>query len=211
MPPTRRNAYGFVSATIFAVALLGCGPKDAGTVGTGGASPVTLEVKATPTTGKKLPTVEELAKEVGGADLKEWVKPRVPAEVYFVRDGYTVLGFKNLAADDSGKPFDITFVGISPDGKLGSYEGKPDVYGRMLRDPFPADKPVDREDIRKAVLGRKPDEVKRLLGKPEATAEQFGTITWTYPKRSKDDTTGKDDDEMAVTFRSGYADGLTFR
>lgn len=205
-----RNAYGFVSATILSVTLFGCGPRDTSTPGTGVAAPVTLEVKSQPAV-KKLPTVAELAKVIEKADLKEWVKNLQPAEVYFVSDGYTVIGFKNLAADDAGKPFDITFVGISLDGKLGTYEGKPNVYGRMLRDPFPADKPADREDIRKAVLGRKPDEVKRLMGKPEATAEQFGTITWTYPKRSKDNTTGKDDGTAEVTFRNGYADGLSFR
>ena len=61
---SRRNAYGFVSATILSVTLFGCGPREAGTRVTGGAAPVTLEVKSRPAKTRQTWSRKE---------IREWV------------------------------------------------------------------------------------------------------------------------------------------
>ena len=98
---------------------------------------------------------------------KEWAQGRGEPEVYAANSNGYAAGWKGLAADESGKPYDLTIVGFDREFKLAIYEGKPYVIGRMLCDPLPNDKTVDREAIRKCIQGRKPAEVKRVMGTPK--------------------------------------------
>jgi len=201
----RQIASVAVSATIFAALVCGCGPRDVAQTGAQGAAPVTLEVKAA-----KWPTTEEVARSIQAEGAKEWLAKRGTPDIYFTESGYTVAGWVGFTGEPSGAKHDLTFVGFDPASGLAIQDGKPFVFGKSTPKPLPTDARTERDDVKRAVLGRKAAEVKRVLGPPESTREFSGTILWYYPKRTKDEASGKDDKMLTVTFSGGYVSSLSF-
>lgn len=60
--------------------------------------------------------------------------------------------------------------------------------------------PVTREEFKKAVEGKTPDEVVEAVGKPDQTSESGGRKYWYYDRRTTDPTTGKTDARAQVVF-----------
>lgn len=72
-------------------------------------------------------------------------------------------------------------------------------------------KVILREDFRKAIMGKTPQEVIQAVGKPQST-QDFGKDFnfWYYDGRTKDPITGKVDGRAQVCFKNGVADHVNF-
>ena len=73
-----------------------------------------------------------------------------------------------------------------------------------------AKKVYDREELRKAVVGKTEAEVKALLGVPDRTRELAGDDVWVYPKIARDPITGKIDSETSILFTAGKVTKVAF-
>jgi hypothetical protein len=60
-----------------------------------------------------------------------------------------------------------------------------------------------RDEFRKLVMGKTPDEVVAAVGQPDGTDEDGGRPVWTYRGRTKDPGTGKTDAAVSVRFARG--------
>jgi hypothetical protein len=68
-----------------------------------------------------------------------------------------------------------------------------------------------RDEFRAKVMGKTPDEVTALVGKPDSTAGASGGVaTWTYRNVSRDPMTGKTDGPVSVHFRDGRVERVDF-
>lgn len=76
------------------------------------------------------------------------------------------------------------------------------------RGPAPA--VVPREEFRKALLGKTPDEVIRAVGRPEDTTDDGGRQMWTYRGRTKDPVTGNVDSAAFVHFKGGRVSSVDY-
>lgn len=66
-----------------------------------------------------------------------------------------------------------------------------------------------RDEFRKLVVGKTPDEVIAAVGKPDDTSES-GSVSWTYMYRTKDPITGKTDVSAIVVFEDGRVDRVRY-
>lgn len=66
-----------------------------------------------------------------------------------------------------------------------------------------AKKVWDREDLKKAVIGKTTEEVKAVLGVPDKTSEADNAKYWTYFEVSRDPVTGKTDKSTTLFFSNG--------
>lgn len=203
----RHSVYGVILAAISAVVCVGCGAKDGAATAKGETAPVTLEVKGV---ANKLPTVDEVAKAIEAEGANAWLAKRGQPDIYYTDSGYTIAGWVGFTADATGARHGLTFVGFDPAGKLAVQDGKPFVFGKSVPNPLPTDSRTARDEVKRVTLGRKPAEVKRVLGTPDSTRELGGMTFWYYPKRSKDEASGKDDNTLTVAFQGGYVQSLSF-
>jgi hypothetical protein len=71
-----------------------------------------------------------------------------------------------------------------------------------------------RDEFRAKVMGKTPDEVTDLVGKPDsiagASGASGGVVTWTYRNVSRDPVTGKTDGPVSVHFRNGRVEKVDF-
>lgn len=77
---------------------------------------------------------------------------------------------------------------------------------------LPADKKVySREEFRSLVMGKTPDEVTKVLGKPVSTSDKGdGQPTWYYENLSRDPASGRLDSWIAVRFANGVVVSVSF-
>lgn len=71
-------------------------------------------------------------------------------------------------------------------------------------------KVYSRDEFRKIVQGKTPDEVIVLVGRPEFTEDGEGIMSWFYHGLTRDPYTGKMDDTVLVNFEYGRASGVTY-
>ncbi len=61
-----------------------------------------------------------------------------------------------------------------------------------------------REEFRAAVMGKTPEQILKLLGRPDQTSEDTGSGSeWVYYDRRRDPLTGKLDELTFITFLNG--------
>jgi hypothetical protein len=189
--------------------LAGCGPTPAPT---GQATP-TSEAETTPTTAKdgKL-TDHELREMLKGETFaslrKKWGEP-----VWYLNDVQSfAAGWHDVATPKDGKPV-VTLVVFTSDGNAFKDETGKVAGGHLPKpDPITEDKRVDREDLKKAVLGWNKGDVRRVLGNPVKSTNLGNTSdSWVFKARTFDKATGdKPDDDFTVSIRDGYCDAIYF-
>lgn len=69
---------------------------------------------------------------------------------------------------------------------------------------------ISREEFRKRVMGKTPDEVIAVIGKPDRTADDGPTVYWYYKNRSFDPVTNRTDETTQVCFRRGVVDSVNY-
>src|SRR4029453_17557516 len=62
-----------------------------------------------------------------------------------------------------------------------------------------------REKFRELVIGKTPDEVIAVVGKPDRTVESSTAVFWYYDGRTADGATGKADKKAQIIIRNGKA------
>lgn len=68
----------------------------------------------------------------------------------------------------------------------------------------------DRQEFKAMVVGKTPNEVLSLLGKPNSTSDYDTYQTWVYEERTRDMVTGKIDSRTILEFRDGKVTGVTY-
>lgn len=88
-----------------------------------------------------------------------------------------------------------------------------------LAGPTDATAPVEkqqrvytRDEFKRLVVGKGPDEVQKAIGKPYTTRESTNSQLkyWHYSRVSKDPVTGKLDVDIQVVFRDGLVTGVNY-
>lgn len=75
----------------------------------------------------------------------------------------------------------------------------------------PSARVYDREDFKRAIMGKTPEEVIATIGKPATTTdEKTPPVRWTYYSRSRDPLTGKTDPFANVEFVEGRVVSVWF-
>lgn len=69
---------------------------------------------------------------------------------------------------------------------------------------------MTREECHEKLLGKTPEEVIALIGKPDRTLEITNRLTWFYKGITKDKLTGKADERAQIVFEGGKVTRLTF-
>lgn len=67
-----------------------------------------------------------------------------------------------------------------------------------------------RDAFKKLVMGKSMDEVKAVLGKPDATGETLSEPYWDFKKVTTDPASEKTDDFTRVQFKKGVVDSVIF-
>lgn len=81
---------------------------------------------------------------------------------------------------------------------------------RSAESSAPAKKIYGREEFRKAITGKTPDEVIKAVGKPDSTQDSGGGSTWYYNKATKDPVTDKVDYSAQVVFEGGRVSQVNY-
>lgn len=76
--------------------------------------------------------------------------------------------------------------------------------------PRPGEKVWTRQEFENLVIGKKTDEVLKLVGQPEDTSKSGKTSMWTYRRRTRDTVTGKLDGSAFIHFDSDVATSVGF-
>jgi hypothetical protein len=69
---------------------------------------------------------------------------------------------------------------------------------------------MTRYEFSLAVMGKTPDEVTAVVGKPDRTSESEGRTIWHYSKRSKHPLTDEIDPSVQVAFKGGVVVDVLF-
>ena len=59
-------------------------------------------------------------------------------------------------------------------------------------------------------MGKTPDEVIEVVGRPESTSDDGSTQYWYYYSRTIDNAAGKTDNRIQVVFRDGVVDSVNY-
>jgi len=76
--------------------------------------------------------------------------------------------------------------------------------------PPPPPTLMTREECREKLLGKTPEEVIAIIGKPDRTMELTSQLTWFYKGMTRDKLTGKPDNRVQITFEDGKVKSITF-
>ncbi len=206
----RRLLPALPCCAIFAIA--GCGPNQAEST-LAAIDPPSVPAKEAKPTSKGGKLTDAGVREVAGGETyaglcNRWGKP----VWYYVGDGGFGAGWFDVAAPIDGEPV-VTLIMFNADGAVYK-DGSGKVAGGHLKkgNPVPEGKRVDREDLKKSVIGWCKDDVLRVLGRPTRTTTSVGTCeSLVFPARTFDKATGdKPDDDFTVSLQDGYCTAIFF-
>jgi len=194
-----------LTLAVLPLVVFGCGPTSAPSGATpGNSNPLQTAKKS------DKPTVDELKASLKSLTVKEAQEKYGKPVFYMAENNVYAIGFAGVTVDKDGKPDDITIFGFTEKGELYTDDkGVPGVVAMKKSDPIPEGKQVSRDDMKKAILGRPPEEVKRVLGSPEETSDFGSTQVWKYKPRTLDTNSNKPDTTFIVNFADGFCSRLT--